>query len=113
MEAENRRIMEFASQRQQMEEIKMEKIREREEAKENLYKTVETLSSEKNKARFSSINGKVAFQTTFGLQMTHCNTLFSCRGSFKRKYSGVRRWSACVRIFMLRKRSRPRGRERL
>lgn len=44
MEAENRRIMEFASQRQQMEEIKMEKIREREAAKEHLYKTVGTPS---------------------------------------------------------------------
>lgn len=51
MEAENRRIMELASQRQQMEEIKMEKIREREAAKENLYKTVETFFL-KNKADF-------------------------------------------------------------
>lgn len=48
MEAENRRIMEFASQRQQMEEVKMEKIREREAAKENLYKTVETPSKKQN-----------------------------------------------------------------
>lgn len=48
-EAENRLIVEFASQRQQMEETKIEKIREREVAKENLYKTVETPSSEKQK----------------------------------------------------------------
>lgn len=46
-EAEDRRIVEFASQRQQMEETKIEKIREREVAKENLHKTVETPSSEK------------------------------------------------------------------
>lgn len=47
MDAENRRIVELASQRQQMEEIQMGKIREREAAKENLYKTVETPSFEK------------------------------------------------------------------
>lgn len=42
MEAENRRIMEFANRQQQMEESRMAKIREREEAKENLHKIVET-----------------------------------------------------------------------
>lgn len=41
MEAENRRIMEFASHQQHMEESKMAKIREREEAKEHLHKIVE------------------------------------------------------------------------
>lgn len=42
MDAENRRIMEFASQQEQMEETRIAKIREREEAKEKLYKIVET-----------------------------------------------------------------------
>lgn len=42
MEAENRRIMEFAKHQQQMEENRMAKIREREEAKDNLHKIVET-----------------------------------------------------------------------
>lgn len=43
MEAENRRIMEFASQQQHMEEARMAKMKEREEAKEHLLKLVETL----------------------------------------------------------------------
>ncbi|XP_062242685.1 meiosis-specific nuclear structural protein 1 [Platichthys flesus] len=38
MEAENRRIMEFMNQQQHMEEDKMAKIREMEDAKENLHK---------------------------------------------------------------------------
>lgn len=42
MEAENRRIVEFASHQKHMEETRMAKIREREEAKENLHKIVET-----------------------------------------------------------------------
>lgn len=45
VEAENRRIMEFAEQQQNMEEARMKKIREREEAKEHLYKKVETHQS--------------------------------------------------------------------
>lgn len=54
---------------------------------------------------------KVAYQTI--CTMTLCIAHFSCRGSSKRKGSGVKSWSECVRIFILRKRSRPRGRERL
>lgn len=42
IDAENRRIMAFASQRQQVEEVRMAKTREREEAKEILYKMVGT-----------------------------------------------------------------------
>lgn len=41
MEGENKRIMEFASQQEQLEETRMAKIREREEAKEHLHKLVE------------------------------------------------------------------------
>lgn len=48
MEAENRRMVEFASQQQQMEETKIEKIREREAAKENLYQTVERPSEKQS-----------------------------------------------------------------
>lgn len=44
MEAENRRIVEFVSHQKHMEETRMAKIREREEAKENLHKIVETPS---------------------------------------------------------------------
>lgn len=43
MEAENRRIMEFASRQQQKEETRMAKIQEREEAKQHLHKIVETI----------------------------------------------------------------------
>lgn len=42
MEAENRRIMEFVARQQHMEEDRMAKIREREEAKDHLLKMVET-----------------------------------------------------------------------
>lgn len=42
MEAENRRIVEFASHQEHMEETRMAKIKEREEAKEQLHKIVET-----------------------------------------------------------------------
>ena len=42
MEAENRRIMEFVQQQQHMEETRMTKIKEREEAKEHLRKMVQT-----------------------------------------------------------------------
>lgn len=41
MEAENRRIMEFASHQQHMEETRMAKMREKDEAKEHLRKKVE------------------------------------------------------------------------
>lgn len=41
MEAENRRIMEFVRQQQLLEESRVAKIREREEAKEQLHKLVE------------------------------------------------------------------------
>lgn len=40
MEAENRRIMEFAKQQERTEENRMAKIREQEEAKEHLHKLV-------------------------------------------------------------------------
>ncbi len=40
MEAENRRIMEFAREQERTEETRMAKIREREAAKEHLYKIV-------------------------------------------------------------------------
>lgn len=40
MEAENKRIMEFVSQQEHMEETRRAKNREREEAKENLHKMV-------------------------------------------------------------------------
>lgn len=42
MEAENKRIMEFASHQEHMEENRMAKIKEREEAKEHLHKIVGT-----------------------------------------------------------------------
>lgn len=76
MEAENRRIMEFASQRQQMEEIKMEKIREREAAKENLYKTVETPSSKKHNTHYLR-QWQSSFSKDLESQMTHCITLLA------------------------------------
>lgn len=43
MEAENRRIMEFAMQQQHMEKDRIAKLKEREEAKEHLHKLVKTL----------------------------------------------------------------------
>lgn len=43
MEAENKRIREFMDLKQQEEETRMAKTREREEAKEQLRKSVETL----------------------------------------------------------------------
>lgn len=110
-EAENKRIVEFASQRQQMEETKIEKIREREVAKENLYKTVETPSSEKQSTLYLS-RWQSSFSMVLASQMTQLFPLVSCRGSWKRKGSGVKRWNGCVRTFMSRKRSKPRGRER-
>lgn len=42
MEAENRRIMEFVSNQDNKKESRMNEMREREEAKENLRKQVET-----------------------------------------------------------------------
>lgn len=42
MEAENKRIVEFMNLKQQEEETRMEKMREREEAKEHLRKAVQT-----------------------------------------------------------------------
>lgn len=42
MEAENRRIMEFVSNQDTKKETRMNEMREREEAKENLRKQVET-----------------------------------------------------------------------
>lgn len=68
-EAENRRIVEFASQRQQMEETKIEKIREREVAKENLYKTVEAPSSEQQSTRLPS-QWQSSFAADWASQMT-------------------------------------------
>lgn len=47
MEAENRRIMEFASHQQHMEETRMAKMRAKDEAKEHLRKIVENFSSKK------------------------------------------------------------------
>lgn len=41
-EAENKRIVEFMSLKQQEEETRMEKMREREEAKEHLRRAVQT-----------------------------------------------------------------------
>lgn len=41
-EAENKRIVEFMNLKQQEEETRMEKMREREEAKEHLRKAVQT-----------------------------------------------------------------------
>lgn len=45
MEAENRRIVEFASRQQQMEESRNAKIKEREDAKEHLHQIVKTTCS--------------------------------------------------------------------
>lgn len=44
LETENRRIVEFVSRQEQMQEARLARIRAREEAKEQLHKIVETTS---------------------------------------------------------------------
>lgn len=56
MEAENRRIMEFASHQQHMEETRMAKMRERDEAKEQLRKIVENFFSKNTHTSVCSFN---------------------------------------------------------
>lgn len=110
MEAENRRIMEFANRQQQMEESRMAKIREREEAKENLHKLVETtlpvsflLSSQPMKSAYSISDAKYLF------------SLFSCSclRRLKRRGGSVKRWSESVRNCVSRKKKRLKGSKKL
>lgn len=61
VEAENRRIKEFASQQKQMEETRMAKIKEREQAKDHLYKMVNTFFTVQLPTQRAVYNGHPPF----------------------------------------------------
>lgn len=105
-EAENRRIMEFVARQQHMEEDRMAKIREREEAKDHLLKTVETA--------FFSITSSLHSVTRAGLK--HHSFLLcchSCPRRLRRRGSSAKRWNESVRNFVWRNKKRKTGGETL
>lgn len=105
MEEENRRIMEFVARQQNMEEDRMAKIREREEAKDHLLKTVE----------INSFFIHPSFHSVSHAGLKYHSLLFcsSYRRRLKRRSSSVKRWSESVRSFVWRNRKRKTGVETL
>lgn len=95
VEAENRRIIEFAHYQQRKEEDRMAKVREREQAKENLHKMVhDSTPSAPLCHQDSSVN---VFFLSFW---------FSSLSRSRWRKESVRRWSVSVRNFTWK--SRPR-----
>lgn len=90
-EAENRRIMEFASQQEHAKETRMAKIREREEAKEHLHKLVETMLI----LFICSFNDTPVLATR-----NHLSLFSSCLRRLKRRGSSAKRWSESARNFV-------------
>lgn len=105
-EAENRRIVEFASLQQQQEENRMAKIQEREEAKQHLHKIVETTFSNSHPCIYP-LN-----DTSKKPKIKH-SSLFSSSSPrrLKRRRSSVKRWRESVRNFVWRNKKRLTGRE--
>lgn len=97
MEAENRRIVEFASHQKHMEETRMAKIREREEAKENLHKIVETPFFFKCSYFYLFIEW---LMPVFGTRNHSSLFSSSCLRRSKRRGSSVTRWSESARNFI-------------
>lgn len=91
-EAENRRIMEFASQQEHAKETRMAKIREREEAKEHLHKLVETMLILFYNRSFND--------TPVLATRNHLSFFFSCLKRLKRRGSSAKRWSESARNFV-------------
>lgn len=105
MEAENRRIMEFATRQQQKEENRMAKMQEREEAKQQFHKIVETTFS--NTCPYiCQLNNK--FKKT-----PQNSPLFSSSSlrRLKRRNGNVKRWRKSVRNFILRNKKKLTGRK--
>lgn len=73
-EAENRRIMEFASHQQHMEESRLAKIREREEAKEYLHKIVETTFCSNGHLFIYSVNDTCLYLVPNITSITHVSS---------------------------------------
>lgn len=103
VEAENLRIKEFANYQQIVEEARMAKIREREAAKQLLYKKVK-----------SPLNCLFLMSVcVFGIKKNLLWSFHSCLTRWKKRISSVRPWTDSASSSIWRNRKRLPGRKRL